>query len=551
MPAAGREVAAVDVDRRAGDEARRGRVGEVDDRGRATSSTWPATGSGVCTGRSSPMPGVGITSGAMQLTRIMRGRRARARASCVRFATRGLHRAVDREAGRGAVRLDRRDVDDRAARLRASAAPTARTKFVTLVKFSRTARPGPCRSRRGSRRGSPPPALFTSTSTRPSSPATVPTKASHRVAVADVEHGRRRRGGPAASISAARRVEVRRRRGRRSRRRRRSGRARRRSPRRCPTAAPVTTATRPVEQGRRRGRAARPAEASGAYRLTATSGLARRSDVDGRRHAWAIRSKARTCSSPAASSGIGAALAEGFAERGRDRRHLRPARRPARRGARARAGSTRPSRGAGRSTSPTSTARRRSRRRSSDELGGIDVLVNNAGIPKRRDVTTLDARDRRVGDGASTTSRPSASRSRCSPSSIERGGPDREHLVGRGAARPAGRGRVRGVEGRDHRRGRSRCRSTWRDTDVQVHVVNPGVIDTELFHLPDNDELRSPASRRCPVEAMVEPVLDAARRRARSRSTSPTGSPTSSRASSPTPSAFLDGHEGVRALATA
>ena len=26
-----------------------------------------------------------------------------------------------------------------------------------------------------------------------------------------------------------------------------------------------------------------------------------------------------------------------------------------------------------------------------------------------------------------------------------------------------------------------------RDTDVQVHIVNPGVIDTELFHLPDNE----------------------------------------------------------------
>ena len=77
-------------------------------------------------------------------------------------------------------------------------------------------------------------------------------------------------------------------------------------------------------------------------------------------------------------------------------------------------------------------------------------------------------------------------------------------------------------------------RPRGRRTDVRVHVVNPGVIDTELFHLPDNDESIADIEA-LPVEAMVEPVLDAARRRARSRSTSPAGSPTSSPASSPTP----------------
>ncbi len=45
-----------------------------------------------------------------------------------------------------------------------------------------------------------------------------------------------------------------------------------------------------------------------------------------------------------------------------------------------------------------------------------------------------------------------------------------------------------------------------RDTKVKIHVVYPGVIDTELFHLPDNDP--GPAGmERLPVEAMIEPVM--------------------------------------------
>jgi NAD(P)-dependent dehydrogenase (short-subunit alcohol dehydrogenase family) len=44
-------------------------------------------------------------------------------------------------------------------------------------------------------------------------------------------------------------------------------------------------------------------------------------------------------------------------------------------------------------------------------------------------------------------------------------------------------------------------------TDVLVHVVNPGVIDTELFHLPDNEESLADIEA-LPVEAMIDPVLE-------------------------------------------
>ena len=52
-----------------------------------------------------------------------------------------------------------------------------------------------------------------------------------------------------------------------------------------------------------------------------------------------------------------------------------------------------------------------------------------------------------------------------------------------------------------------------RDTDVKIHVVYPGVIDTELFHLPDNDPLGTTGVEMLPVDAIVEPVLDADRDR--------------------------------------
>ena len=44
-------------------------------------------------------------------------------------------------------------------------------------------------------------------------------------------------------------------------------------------------------------------------------------------------------------------------------------------------------------------------------------------------------------------------------------------------------------------------------SDVRVHLVNPGVIDTDLFHLPDNEESMADIEA-LPVEAMVQPVLD-------------------------------------------
>ena len=38
-------------------------------------------------------------------------------------------------------------------------------------------------------------------------------------------------------------------------------------------------------------------------------------------------------------------------------------------------------------------------------------------------------------------------------------------------------------------------------------MLYPGVIDTELFHLPDNDPLGTTGVEMLPVDAIVDPVL--------------------------------------------
>jgi NAD(P)-dependent dehydrogenase (short-subunit alcohol dehydrogenase family) len=45
-------------------------------------------------------------------------------------------------------------------------------------------------------------------------------------------------------------------------------------------------------------------------------------------------------------------------------------------------------------------------------------------------------------------------------------------------------------------------------SSVRVHVVNPGVFDTELFHLPDNDAFTASVEM-LPVESIVGPILGA------------------------------------------
>jgi short-subunit dehydrogenase len=45
------------------------------------------------------------------------------------------------------------------------------------------------------------------------------------------------------------------------------------------------------------------------------------------------------------------------------------------------------------------------------------------------------------------------------------------------------------------------------DTGVKVHLVNPAIIDTELFRLPDNDPPAKTPIEALPTSAVTEAVL--------------------------------------------
>ncbi len=140
------------------------------------------------------------------------------------------------------------------------------------------------------------------------------------------------------------------------------------------------------------------------------------------------------------------------------------------------------------------------------ELGGIDVLVNNAGIPKRRHITTLTFAEV---ESLMTINYLSPVRLTLAllPGLIARGG--RIVNISSVAARLGPPGESAYAATKAAITAFSECMAVdLRDTDVLVHIVNPGVIDTELFHLPDNDEGFHQGVDALPVDAIVQPVLD-------------------------------------------
>jgi NAD(P)-dependent dehydrogenase (short-subunit alcohol dehydrogenase family) len=207
-----------------------------------------------------------------------------------------------------------------------------------------------------------------------------------------------------------------------------------------------------------------------------------------------------------ASSGIGAALAEGFAERGATVGIC------ARRADRLAEVLERVQKHAPDSKSWTIDladldAVTRFATEADDELGGIDVLVNNAGIPKRRTVQALTpdvVADVMLINYLSPVRLTLA----LLPGLIERGG--RIVNISSVAARLGPPAEAAYSASKAALTAFSESMQVdLRDTGVRVHLINPGVIDTELFHLPDNDAAMTDDVEALPTDAIVQPVLDA------------------------------------------
>lgn len=140
-----------------------------------------------------------------------------------------------------------------------------------------------------------------------------------------------------------------------------------------------------------------------------------------------------------------------------------------------------------------------------DAFGGIDLLVNNAGIPKRRHVTALD-----IGTVAAVMHVNYLSPVRLTmallPQMLARGSGTVVNISSVAATLSApGESAYDASKAALTAFSEAMAVDLW-DTGVKVMVVYPGVIDTELFSLPDNDvpDLPVPAE---PVSVCVDAVL--------------------------------------------
>src|SRR5207244_7687122 len=124
--------------------------------------------------------------------------------------------------------------------------------------------------------------------------------------------------------------------------------------------------------------------------------------------------------------------------------------------------------------------------RADDELGGIDLLVNNAGIPKRRHALQLtpDVVDQVMAINYLSPIRLTLA---LLPRMIKRGG-GRILTISSVAARF---GPPREAAYSASKAALSAFMESLAvdldGTAIKINLVNPGVIDTPLFHLPDNE----------------------------------------------------------------
>jgi short-subunit dehydrogenase len=142
-----------------------------------------------------------------------------------------------------------------------------------------------------------------------------------------------------------------------------------------------------------------------------------------------------------------------------------------------------------------------------DELGGVDVLVNNAGIPKRRHVTRLDMATVESVMNVNFFS-PVRLTLALLPHLLERGGGQIINISSVAATLSSpGESAYDASKAAVTAFSESMAMDLWQ-TGVKVLVVYPGMVDTDLFSLPDNDPVVA-AVEAVPVSDLVDGVFDA------------------------------------------
>ena len=140
-----------------------------------------------------------------------------------------------------------------------------------------------------------------------------------------------------------------------------------------------------------------------------------------------------------------------------------------------------------------------------DAIGGVDLLVNNAGIPKRRHTTALDIETITQVMHINYLS-PMRLTMALLPQMLERGSGTIVNISSIAATLSApGEAAYDASKAALTAFSEAMAVDLW-DNGIKVMVVYPGVIDTELFTLPDNDSFDSPVQAE-PVSVAVDAIL--------------------------------------------
>ena len=143
-----------------------------------------------------------------------------------------------------------------------------------------------------------------------------------------------------------------------------------------------------------------------------------------------------------------------------------------------------------------------------EEMGGVDVLVNNAGIPKRRHVTKLEPS---VVETVMNINYFSPVRLTLAllPSMLERANGQIVNVSSIAATLSSpGESAYDASKAALTAFSEAMTIDLW-ESGVKVLVVYPGIVDTELFSLPDNDPVPATPVTPITVDELVAAVFGA------------------------------------------